>query len=211
MNNLGEKIKYLRKSRGLTQGELADRCGWLSQSRIGNYERGIREPSFDDLKKIADVLSCPVTELISEGDSNVAQTGYAPGRYVYPVLDAKVSAGAWNEAIELPPTGETMEAKEYAGAEGFWLRVSGDSMKSTSSPSFFDGMYILVKPNPEPAAGKYVVALLENSGEATFKQFIVDAGIRYLKPLNPSYPMIQINGNCRFIGEVVDVSMKGFL
>ncbi|WP_232968481.1 XRE family transcriptional regulator [Pseudomonas putida] len=51
----GVRVKTLRKERKLTQAALAEACGW-SQSRIGNYEVGRREPSFADVAKIAEVL-----------------------------------------------------------------------------------------------------------------------------------------------------------
>ena len=46
------RIKELRKEKGLTQQELADRIG-ASKSAISMYEKGNRRPSFD----IADALS----------------------------------------------------------------------------------------------------------------------------------------------------------
>ena len=39
------KIKILRTGLGITQSQLAGECGWAdSQSRISNYELGLREP-----------------------------------------------------------------------------------------------------------------------------------------------------------------------
>ncbi|MNP87406.1 hypothetical protein D3C76_1882780 [compost metagenome] len=48
-----------------------------------------------------------------------------------------------------------------------------------------------------------------DSGEHTFKQYIEDAGLKYLRPLNPAYRTMEINGNCRFIGRVIDTKMTG--
>ncbi len=48
-------LKALRRDMGITQSELADICGW-SQSRIGNYEKAMREPSFDDVNALAKVF-----------------------------------------------------------------------------------------------------------------------------------------------------------
>ncbi|OVZ76913.1 hypothetical protein CBW55_03995 [Yersinia intermedia] len=45
---------------------------------------------------------------------------------------------------------------------------------------------------------------LTDDNEATFKKLIVDAGVKYLKPLNPSYRLIELNGNCKILGVVVD-------
>ncbi|EBM5549197.1 LexA family transcriptional repressor, partial [Salmonella enterica] len=48
---------------------------------------------------------------------------------------------------------------------------------------------------------------LEGENEATFKKLVMDAGRKFLKPLNPQYPMIEINGNCKIIGVVVDAKL----
>lgn len=53
--------------------------------------------------------------------------------------------------------------------------------------------------------GKVVVAMLNDSEEATLKQLVVDGGAKYLKPFNNSYPTMPINGNCTIIGVVKQV------
>lgn len=50
---LGPRIKQARKAAGLTQQQLAERCGWDPPSRLANYEQGTREPSLADLRLIA--------------------------------------------------------------------------------------------------------------------------------------------------------------
>ncbi|EOZ1498123.1 helix-turn-helix domain-containing protein, partial [Enterobacter hormaechei] len=42
MNNIANE----RKKLGITQSELAGSCGW-NQSRLANYEAGIRAPDLD--------------------------------------------------------------------------------------------------------------------------------------------------------------------
>lgn len=63
MNTLGSRIAHYRKQKGLSQQALANECGWESQSRIGNYERDTREPSFEDLRRIAKALEVSVNDL----------------------------------------------------------------------------------------------------------------------------------------------------
>lgn len=46
-----------RRAAKMTQAALALACGWESQSRIGNYEQGKREPTLADLKLIAEAVS----------------------------------------------------------------------------------------------------------------------------------------------------------
>lgn len=52
---IGHKIKILRKARGMTQQQLADRLG-LQRATISNYEIGRRTPHLNELSKVADVL-----------------------------------------------------------------------------------------------------------------------------------------------------------
>lgn len=63
METLGKRIKRLRKSTGLSQQLLAEACGWSSQSRIGNYESDLREPSLADLLLLAPALGVSIAEL----------------------------------------------------------------------------------------------------------------------------------------------------
>jgi transcriptional regulator with XRE-family HTH domain len=49
---IGEKVKELRKARGLTQSELATMIG-VTTSAVSSYEIMERQPSYDILIKIA--------------------------------------------------------------------------------------------------------------------------------------------------------------
>lgn len=54
---IGRKIKHLRKSRKITQEELAQRLGGdISRSTISNYEIGRRTPHLRDLQRFAEVF-----------------------------------------------------------------------------------------------------------------------------------------------------------
>lgn len=48
---MGEKLKQLRKVKNKTLKEVAKELG-ITLSAYSNYEQGIREPSYDVLKKI---------------------------------------------------------------------------------------------------------------------------------------------------------------
>jgi transcriptional regulator with XRE-family HTH domain len=60
---LAEKIKYLRKSRRMSQAELAHRLGLTSNAFISLIERGSRRPSDSLLKRLADLFSYDYTSL----------------------------------------------------------------------------------------------------------------------------------------------------
>ena len=48
---MNERLKELRKAKGCSQKQVADAIG-VTLSAYSNYEQGIREPSYDILKKI---------------------------------------------------------------------------------------------------------------------------------------------------------------
>lgn len=50
---IGKKLKQLRKEKGLTQEEAAERLG-LTRSTISNYEIGRRSPHIKDLQTIGE-------------------------------------------------------------------------------------------------------------------------------------------------------------
>ena len=52
---LGKRIRELRKKKGLTQEELGARAG-ISYKYLGSIERGLENPSFRHLTKIARAL-----------------------------------------------------------------------------------------------------------------------------------------------------------
>ena len=62
---VGDRIALERAHAGYTQAELADRSrGWLAPQLIANYEKGHCCPSVERLIRIADALSCDVSDLI---------------------------------------------------------------------------------------------------------------------------------------------------
>jgi|LGVF01.2.fsa_nt_gb transcriptional regulator with XRE-family HTH domain len=60
---VGEKIKKIRKEKGLTQKELGELLG-VSDTMIGKWEGNNRKPKIDTLRKIANALQIDFTELM---------------------------------------------------------------------------------------------------------------------------------------------------
>lgn len=209
----------MRNAAGKSQAALAKLCGWSSQSRVGNYESGTREPTLGDIELMAKALGVPYGVLLIGEDfeasrplvsetSNVGDTHQPTRMYRYPVVSS-VTAGAWAEAVE-EGFSDRYETSDYkAKGPAFWLEVVGDSMTAPSGTSVPEGMLILVDTGVEPRPGKLVVAKLPSSNDATFKKLIDDAGQLYLKPLNPEYSMIKCTDDCKIIG--VAVRVTGFL
>lgn len=62
---LGNKIKKLRKEKGLTQGQLGDVVG-VSAAMIGMYEMSIRKPSFEVLVKLSKYFGVTTDYLLND-------------------------------------------------------------------------------------------------------------------------------------------------
>ena len=60
---IGDKIKELRLRSGLTQKSLGEKCG-IAEPTIRKYELGKLNPKVETVKKIADALNVPVSEIM---------------------------------------------------------------------------------------------------------------------------------------------------
>ncbi len=54
---LGTRIKELRKEQGLSQTDLAEKCGYKSFTTINKIEKGKLNPPFDNIVTIAQIFN----------------------------------------------------------------------------------------------------------------------------------------------------------
>ncbi|AHD04636.1 helix-turn-helix transcriptional regulator [Paenibacillus larvae] len=55
IENFGQNVARLRKKKGMSQEELAEKLDVKKQT-ISNIERGVRYPTFENLEKIAQLF-----------------------------------------------------------------------------------------------------------------------------------------------------------
>lgn len=67
---LHEKIKMLRKERGYTQSQVADKIG-QERSTVACYENGSRKPAVDVLEKLAHLYGVTLDYFSNKSDSDV--------------------------------------------------------------------------------------------------------------------------------------------
>lgn len=209
-----------KKERGITQYTIADELD-ITQGAVGHYLNGRNALNASVASSFAKMLGVSVSEfspslareiedMKSAAQGNVSFSGvYVPGNK-YPVLSS-VQAGAWCEAVEaytLKDIDLWLESDAHIQGDAFWLLVDGDSMTAPAGLSIPEGTYVLFDTGREPVNGSLVIAKLSDSNEATFKKLVIDGGVRYLKGLNPSWPMIHVNGNCRIIGVAVETKLR---
>jgi transcriptional regulator with XRE-family HTH domain len=68
MSVLGERLKKLRESRGLSQEDFASKFD-LAQTTIGMYERGMREPNLEKLNQFATFYNVSIDYLVGRTDN----------------------------------------------------------------------------------------------------------------------------------------------
>jgi SOS-response transcriptional repressor LexA len=217
MNTLAERMKLARKHANLTQKALAEKAGVeqpvISQLETGKNQQSVHLAKFAHLCGVSAIwLSDGIGSMTDKlsGESNVRMAQQPTELYRYPVI-SWVSAGSWEEAVQPYPDGfsDTYEFSDYdSKGPAFWLEVKGDSMTSPVGVSVPEGMMILVDTEADVQPGRLVIAKLPASNEATFKKLVEDGGVRYLKPLNPAYKMVECDENCRIIGVAVRMTGK---
>lgn len=186
----------------LSQSDIARRLGVKPQS-VQQWFSGETVPRTPRLVALAALLQTSVRYLLGgladagEGNTSTHETAATE----IPLI-SWVQAGQWACAEDPYPVGAAermIRTFETVGMNAFALRVQGDSME----PTFPAGCIIVVDPSRTPRNGSYVVVRIEESSEATFKQLVIDGPSRYLKPLNPRYPILQVNSEATICGVVV--------
>ena len=63
MKNIGETIASLRKNKGMTQNELAEKMN-VTDKAVSKWERDLSCPDINTISKLADILDVSVEELL---------------------------------------------------------------------------------------------------------------------------------------------------
>jgi len=70
-SRIGERFAELRRDRGLTQDQLAERLQ-VERETVSRFERGVTDPSMTKVLEICEVLEVPVASLITRISVNVS-------------------------------------------------------------------------------------------------------------------------------------------
>ena len=71
--NLGEMISSLRKEKGMTQSELAEKMN-VTDKAVSKWERDLSCPDINTISKLADVLEVSVDELLQAKKKEYSNT-----------------------------------------------------------------------------------------------------------------------------------------
>ena len=186
-------IAFLRKRRGWTQEQLAERLN-VEQPTVQRWEQGKRDLSMSKMVEIAAVLGVEPGELF--GQDNLLPLG--PRLYV----KGLVAAGVWVEATEWTEDDwQSFTGRPDVTADPkfrFGLRVDGKSMDLLYPPGSIVEC-VSTFGTAEIVAGKRVVIVREREDhkyEATVKELVEDGdGKMWAVPrsTDPSYLPISLS------------------
>ena len=78
MRTQGERIKKLRKSKGVTQRELAERLG-ISEQAISKWEKNLSNPSTKNLLQIAKIFGVSITYFYQDEETQSKKIAHEGG------------------------------------------------------------------------------------------------------------------------------------
>jgi len=184
MSKFSKEIKRLRKERGLSQSQLADALN-ISRTSIGNYEQGIREPSFEMTELIADYFNVDISTFFNDTQP----------KNIIPI-ERRAVPMIGNVACGEPITAN-QEFQSYVevGANincDCCLKARGDSMKNIR---IYDGDIVFIKRQPMVENGDVAAIIIED--EVTLKRFYYykENNLIILKPENPEYKDLIYSGS----------------
>ncbi len=158
---LSKNIKYLRKSKGLTQADLADKLA-IKRSALGAYEEGRAEPKLMLLQQICGYFKVSVDAVLTQdlSSSSIAPQVKGQDLRVLPILidksseeeltplvPVKASAGYADGYGDIDFIDElphfNMPFQELAGKKSYRVfQIQGDSMLPVQSGSYVICEYV---------------------------------------------------------------------
>lgn len=202
-----ERLKLLRKSKDLTQTELATILH-LSHGAVAMWETNKRQPDNETLSRLADFFEVSIDYLLGRNETKNPPNVFDVDGIVCFEEIGTICAG-FNGSLQETFTGEIVDIplSMISGGhkeEYFVLRVQGNSMH----PRILEGDRILCKRCSSVDSGSFAVVLYD--GEcATVKKVNYVNGENWLEliPINPEYETKRISGadleQCRILGKVV--------
>ncbi|MEO6490152.1 MAG: XRE family transcriptional regulator [Ferruginibacter sp.] len=208
MSRAGLNLKYLRKLRGWTQEEFANKLS-IKRSLIGAYEEERADPRLDVLEIVADMFKLSLDELLLQDVSNTAAAGssYLAKRRQQKMMSAdrnlihfvpvKAAAGYLSSYADSEFIDElnTFTLPMLSGGNFRAFEIIGDSMLPTPSGSIIVGDKVDSLDDVKNNLAYIVVS--RNEG-IVYKRIVKNNRSRSKVSLvsdNPSYQPYQINSD----------------
>jgi len=161
---------------GITQAELARRCGW-NRCTMSQYMSGQLYPSESRIKIMADELKVDAAWLAGYDTEAAGQVIEQPKLPVYESFSAMISGVTeWYEPA----------AGQYADGRCFYLVMNDDSME----PGISAGELLLCREKAAVVSGELCVAAIECGGRGMLtavRRYVAERDTAVLQPFNSRY------------------------
>lgn len=209
---IGQRIHEARKAKGLTIKALGELTDNFKQTRVTNWEHGLRLPGPEEIKQLANALDVSAAYLMCLTDEKQPKRIPGLGALV-PLLDHKqachptehidaIKTDDEHHTITFVPLSSELSAhlSEYA----FALKVVDDSMH----PEMRVNDILIVDPSLSPEPGDYVVVKISAKPEVIicqYKKLSYTSSEFELRTLNDNWPNIAVNESIKvaIVGRVV--------
>ena len=122
LKELGEKLKSLRESKGLSQAKLSE-IMQTSADAYGMYEKGKREPTLSKLKKVAEFFNTSIDKL-ALNNSTIQKIFWADIGYTVKTLDSGIIE------LILPSAGMVVDESSVVTVKGVERKIIFPSVDS---------------------------------------------------------------------------------
>lgn len=222
---IGNRIKFYRVEKKMTQEELANRLG-TKKATISNYETGYRSPQQDMLFELARVLEISINDLFPETQNSKEENSIET---IYKKLEPLRKEKVYNYAEEQLHEQETVNKKvvplvgksaanpavlEYGDTDieehsfthvpneaDCAINIQGDSME----PLIKNGSIVFYKKQCDVENGEIAIVEIDGDG-VTCKKLIKDYENQriILRSINEKYDdRILLTAEIRIIGKVI--------
>lgn len=190
---IGKRILEARKAKGLTLKALGDLAGGLKQTRLTNWEQGVRTPGPEEIKQLAQALDVSPAYLMCLSDETQFKEAQNPSQLI-PLLDCQ-------QACETLLHVNDIRAQKSSG-DGIFISVSTVLVPELSDKAFALKMtnesmtpeirlndVLVIDPSFSPNPGDYVVVKVASKLEVIVCQY------KKLSYTSPEFELITLNDN----------------
>ncbi|MFO3392203.1 XRE family transcriptional regulator [Legionella pneumophila serogroup 8] len=203
---IGKRILEARKAKGLTLKALGELAGGLKQTRLTNWEQGVRTPGPEEIKSLARALEVSPAYLMCLSDETLVKS-IKKTSHLIPLLDhhqacqARLHVNAIREqstCIDAALISVSAVLLPELSNEAFALTMTDESMM----PEIRVNDVLVVDPACSPKPGDYVVVKVANKPETIVCQY------KKLSYTSSEFELVTLNDNWPNVKETESVEIE---
>lgn len=186
---IGKRIFEARKAKGLTLKALGEFAGGLKQTRLTNWEQGVRSPGPEEIKQLAQALEVSPAYLMCLSDEMLFNEAKSPSQLI-PLLDYKEASEAdLHTAADI--SGDKIfisvstALQPELSTNAFALKIIDDSMM----PEIRVNDVLVIEPSVLPEPGDFVAVKISSKPETIICQY------RKLSYTSDEFELLTLNDN----------------